>query len=101
MNTENKSATVISLSQVKDERNKEKEQNSFQRYLKVLSFSELIDETTILIKEINQVGSTREVIARAKALLKELGNRFEKSQGLSESFHVMRKKLEGKINELY
>jgi hypothetical protein len=101
VNTENKSATVISLSQVKDERNKEKEQNSFQRYLKVLSFSELIDETTILIKEINQVGSTREVIARAKALLKELGNRFEKSQGLSESFHVMRKKLEGKINELY
>lgn len=101
MNTEKNSATLISLSQVKDDRKKEKEQNSFQRYLKVLSFSELIDETTILIKEINQVGSSREIIARAKVLLKELGNRFEKSQGLSESFLVMRKKLERKINELY
>jgi len=101
VNTEKNSATLISLSQVKDDRKKEKEQNSFQRYLKVLSFSELIDETTILIKEINQVGSSREIIARAKVLLKELGNRFEKSQGLSESFLVMRKKLERKINELY
>ncbi len=101
MNTENKSATVISLSQVKDERNKEREQRSFQRYLKVLSVSELINETTTLIKEINQTGSSTEVVVHAKSLLKELGNRFEKSQGLSESFLAMRKKLESKINDVY
>ncbi len=73
--------------------------SALSRYLKALSFSQLIDETSAVIEELNQSGSTREMIKKSNLVLKELGERIGNSHGLAESFSKMRDKLEKKLKE--
>ncbi|MAF78705.1 MAG: hypothetical protein CME60_11110 [Halobacteriovoraceae bacterium] len=73
--------------------------NSLSRYLKSLSFSQLIDETSVVIEELNQAGSTKEMIKKSNLVLRELGDRIGNSHGLAESFSKMKEKLEQKLHE--
>jgi hypothetical protein len=73
---------------------------TLSRYLKALSFSQLIDETSAIIEELNHSGSTQEMIRKSNLVLKELGDRIGNSHGLAESFSKMRDILEKKIQEL-
>ena len=75
--------------------------NSLSRYLKALSFSQLIDETSAVIDELNRAGSTREMIRKSNLVMKELGERIGNSHGLAESFSKMRDKLEQKLKEYH
>jgi len=56
------------------------------RYLKALSFSQLIDETSVVIEELNDSGSTREMIQKSDLVLRELGERIGNSHGLQRAF---------------
>lgn len=91
-------AALIDLSAAKEKRANQIEKDSIQRYLGALSFSELIDETSSLIAELNKTGSTKEMISQSKLVLKELGERFSHSHGLSESFLKMKKDLENRLS---
>lgn len=90
-------AQVVDLTHAKEALADKKENDSLSRYLKVLSFSELIDETSHIINELNRVGSTEEIIKRSKLILKELGLRLKNSQGFSESLVRMKDDLESKL----
>lgn len=96
-NEEIEAAKVIDLNHAKLALNDKKENDSLSRYFKVLSFSELIDETTQLIEELNREGSTEEIIKKSKMILKELGVRLKNSKGLSRSLLKMKDELENKL----
>lgn len=95
---EQKAAPIIDFAQAKTAIDGKKETDSLSRYFKVLSFSELIDETTQLIEELNREGSTEEIIKKSKVILKELGMRLTNSQGLSKSFLKMKADLEERLS---
>ncbi|MCF8060346.1 MAG: hypothetical protein K9K67_13675 [Bacteriovoracaceae bacterium] len=97
-NEEIEAAKVVDILHAKQALDDKKENDSLSRYFKVLSFSELIDETTLLIEELNRVGSTEEMIKKSKMILKELGLRLKNSQGLSRSFLKMKEELENKLS---
>lgn len=90
-------AQVVDLTHAKEAIAEKKENDSLSRYLKVLSFSELIDETSHIINELNQKGSTEEIIKRSKMILKELGMRLGSSQGFSQSLVKMKAELENRL----
>lgn len=91
---------VIKLEKAKEAILGQKECDSLSRYFQVLSFSELLDETTQLIEELNAKGSTKEIINRSKLILKEFGLRIKNSKGLSDNFLRMRDELETKLRLL-
>jgi preprotein translocase subunit SecA len=92
-----KAAPIIDFSQAKNLFDGKKEIDSLSRYFKVLSFSELIEETTQLIEQLNREGSTDEIIRKSKVILKELGLRLTNSHGLSKSFLKMKDDLEERL----
>ncbi len=96
-NEEINAAEVVDLSHAKQAINEKKENDSLSRYLKVLSFSELIDETTHIIEELNKNGSTEEIIKKSKLILKEMGQRLTHSQGFSRSLVKMKEDLENRL----
>lgn len=99
MKTQNNDPSkVIDLGRAKEVLMGQKENESLSRYFQVLSFSELIDETSQLIEELNRKGSTKEMINKSKIILKELGLRIKNSKGLSENFLKMRDDLENKLS---
>jgi len=97
---EKEAASLIDLSQRRASVEDKKENDSLSRYFKVLSFSELIDETSKIIEELNRVGSTDEIIRQSKLILKELGLRITNSKGLSENFLKMKQELEDRLKSL-
>ncbi len=99
MNTRNgHEENVVSLENAKAQKAAEVENDSLSRYFQVLSFSELLEETSQLIEELNKKGSTKEIINKSKLLLKEFGLRIKNSKGLSENFLRMRDELENKLS---
>lgn len=102
MNTENNVTTlsnIINFKAAKLNLGLQSQDSALSRYLKALSFSQLIDETSAVIEELNQAGSTKEMIKKSNLVLKELGERIGNSHGLAESFSKMRDKLEKKLKE--
>jgi len=99
VNTQNgHEENVVSLENAKAQKAAEVENDSLSRYFQVLSFSELLEETSQLIEELNKKGSTKEIINKSKLLLKEFGLRIKNSKGLSENFLRMRDELENKLS---
>lgn len=90
-------AQVVDIAHAKEAFAEKKENDSLSRYFKVLSFSELIDETTHIIEELNRSGTTEEIIKRSKLILKELGLRLKNSQGFSQSLVRMKADLESRL----
>ena len=94
-------AAVMSLGDVKKRKEREKAEASMRDYLKILSFGELIDETSMIIREINSKPLTKELASRSKMVLKELGLRIdEQSKSFDTSLESMRSSLEKKILEI-
>lgn len=96
-NEEMNAANIVDLSHAKQAIEDKKENDSLSRYLKVLSFSELIDETTHIIEELNKNGTTEEIIRKSKMILKELGQRLTNSQGFSRGLIKMKEDLEARL----
>ena len=93
-------SNIISLKAAKENKNLKTQDAIHTRYLKVLSFSQLIDETSYVIEELNHAGSTKEMIQKSKQVLEELGERLGNSHGLSESFTKMKDQLQSKLQEI-
>lgn len=77
-------------------------EKQFRDYFNVLSFSELINESTDIIKELNQKPLTTEITMKSKILLNQFSKRLEDdSKEVAETFLDMRKRIESKILDLH
>ncbi len=68
--------SVISLSQYKHHKDHEAEICSFESYLSVLSFNQLVQEAQLLIAELKSVPLESELKDKCSAFLKEFKNRI-------------------------
>ena len=92
--SENLNSEVVSLGQFKEEKMQ-------KDYLEVLSFTQLLDEATDIIGELNSSSLNSGLTLRSKTILKEFSNRLSKqSSEYSKSFTDMRSKIETKIGKL-
>ena len=81
-----------------DEKRAEKQ---FKDYFNILSFSELINESTDIIKELNQKPISNEITMKSKILLSQFSKRLgDESKEVAETFQDMRKRIESKILDL-
>jgi len=95
MTQENKKAdSVLDFSQAQKNLQTKKENESLEKYYKILSFAELYEETSHCVEQLNKEGATEENLKISKIILKELGSRLEKSQGPSKNFEEMKLDLE-------
>jgi len=81
-----------------DEKRAEKQ---FKDYFNILSFSELINESTDIIKELNQSPLSTEITMKSKILLSQFSKRLgDESKEVADTFQDMRKRIEDKIIDL-
>ncbi|MBK23301.1 MAG: hypothetical protein CME70_04785 [Halobacteriovorax sp.] len=81
-----------------DEKRAEKQ---FKDYFNILSFSELINESTDIIKELNQSPLSTEITMKSKILLSQFSKRLgDESKEVADTFQDMRKRIEDKIVDL-
>lgn len=75
---------VISLAGHRQKQNDSHEEQSIIRHLRLLSFSELINETSHLIKKVNSHTSNlpTELEIKSKLTVKELGSRLRSQKSL-------------------
>lgn len=71
-------------------------------YLNVLSFHDLMNESSEIIKEIDSnVEISEDLQMKSKLLADELGDRIEHhSGGISDTFHHLKKSIEETLNKL-
>ena len=81
-----------------DEKRAEKQ---FSDYFNILSFSELINESTDIIKELNQSPISTEITMKSKILLHQFSKRLgDESKEVAATFQDMRKRIEDSIINL-
>jgi len=86
---------VISISDFNEEK------TSLKKYLNILTFNELIIESTQTLKTIKNGNSDHKLISKAICLLEELNKRIGSSSvRRSESLSHIRNKVLKKINDL-
>jgi hypothetical protein len=92
---------VISLSQVRNLAELAKQEESISRYLGILSFSQLINETANTIENLSQKDITKQIAVKSQLVFKELGSRIEGQS--TQKFPVlsnMRKQIDQKIQDI-
>lgn len=92
---------ILPLEAAKENKKLKAQIKEHSRYLKALSFSQIIDETSSIIEELNNSGPTQEMIQKSKITLEEFAKRIKSSHGPSESFIKMKKKLQSKLKEFH
>ncbi|MFT6069924.1 MAG: hypothetical protein ACJAT2_000938 [Bacteriovoracaceae bacterium] len=76
-------------------------EKQFSDYFNILSFSELINESTDIIKELNHRPISTEITMKSKILLSQFSKRLGgESKEVADTFSDMRKKIEDKIIDL-
>lgn len=88
------SAPVISIEEMKDQVEQKRNEDSISRYLGILSFSQLIDETTQAIKQLDTEHISKQSATKSQLVLKELGNRIEKQLGHQSVYEQMKAQIE-------
>lgn len=79
----------------------EKAERQFSDYFNILSFSELINESTDIIKEINHSPLSSEITMKSKILLNQFSKRLgDESKEVADTFQSMKKKIEATIFDL-
>jgi nitrate reductase assembly molybdenum cofactor insertion protein NarJ len=85
---------LISLEQWKSQ----KRETSFSRYLKVLSFNDLMNESHALMDQIKKNDEADDLFSKTRAMMNEFTNRLEKeSKSLAQSVKVLKKQIEDKL----
>ena len=78
-----------------------KAEKQFSDYFNILSFSELINESTDIIKELNGNPLSNEITMKSKILLNQFSKRLgDESKEVAETFQDMRRRIEDKILDL-
>jgi hypothetical protein len=76
-------------------------EKQFSDYFNILSFSELINESTDIIKELNHRPISSEITMKSKILLSQFSKRLgDESKEVADTFQDMRKRIEDKIIDL-
>ena len=68
---------LISIDEFKKEKLVKKEEKSFSNYLRVLGFSELMNEASGVVKELNNSALNSDMAMRSSLILKEFGSRLK------------------------
>jgi hypothetical protein len=90
----NNRQNLVSLDQWKHQ----KRESSFSEYLKVLSFNDLINESTHLSKEIKKQAAADHLLSKTKLMMNELTHRIEReSKMLAHSVVDLKKQIEDRI----
>lgn len=90
---------IISLKSWKEANLDSKEQSSFLRYLKALSFHDLMNESESARKQLNSGALNREITLKSKTILKELSDRL-KADGLTAGLSSITESAENKLSKL-
>lgn len=92
MNTER--GNIVNLEQWKAD----KKDSSFSEYLKVLSFNDLLNESSELMEQINHNVDGDDLFSKTRLLMNEFTNRLEKeSRLLADSVKDLKKQIEDKL----
>jgi len=92
MNTER--GNIVNLEQWKAD----KKDCSFSDYLKVLSFNDLLNESSELMEQINNNVDGDDLFSKTRLLMNEFTNRLEKeSRLLADSVKDLKKQIEDKL----
>lgn len=92
---------VVSLEQAKKQAEQKQQEDSLSRYLGILSFSQLINEASNVIRQLDAEKISRQTTTKSKLVLKELSSRIEKQSGSHlNAFGNMKKQLDLKIKNI-
>jgi 5-bromo-4-chloroindolyl phosphate hydrolysis protein len=87
---------LVSLEQWKHH----KRESGFSDYLKVLSFSDLVNESNHLATEIKRQQATDHLLSRTKLMMNELTHRLEReSKILAHTVVDLKKQIEDRISD--
>jgi hypothetical protein len=91
MNTEQDN--LVNLDQWKNH----KRDNNFSAYLKVLSFHDLVNESTELMSQIKE--NDEDLFSKTRSIMNEFTHRLEReSRHLAESVKELKKQIEDKLH---
>ncbi|MBT3586803.1 MAG: hypothetical protein HN509_17965 [Halobacteriovoraceae bacterium] len=97
----NHQRNVIPFDQFKVQRMKTKEEKGLRDYLGLLSFNQLINETSSVINELNNTPLNAELTLHSKLVLKEFAKRLgTESTTFSTTLKKLGNRLEERIFEL-
>ena len=86
---------LVNLDQWKNQ----KREGSFSDYLKVLSFSDLMNESNSLVDQIKRNDGVEEIYSKTKLMMNEFTTRLEKeSRHFSDSVRDLKKSIEDKLH---
>jgi len=86
---------LINLDQWKSQ----KREASFSRYLKVLSFNDLMNESHALMDQIKKNDEGDDLFSKTRAMMNEFTHRLEKeSKILAQSVKDLKKQIEDKLH---
>jgi len=89
------SDNIVSL----DEWKNIKKESNFSDYLKVLSFNDLMNESTSLMDQIKKSEEVDDLFSKTKLMMNEFTFRLEKeSKSLAESVKDLKKQIEDKLH---
>lgn len=96
-----KNNTVIDLQKIRKLTEKKYLEESINKYLGILSFSQLMNETSSLIKDLNNNKLDSQVVLKSKLVFKQLGERLEsQSSEYSDIVKEMKNNISDKIENL-
>ncbi len=76
-----------------------KREANFSDYLKVLSFNDLMNESSSLMDEIKKTDEMEDLFSKTKLMMNEFTFRLEKeSKNLAESVKDLKKQIEDKLH---
>jgi hypothetical protein len=91
----NDGENLVNLDQWKNQ----KREGSFSDYLKVLSFSDLMNESNSLVDQIKRNDGVEEIYSKTKLMMNEFTLRLEKeSRHFSDSVRDLKKSIEDKLH---
>lgn len=92
---------VLSLKEWKKQIENAVEESSMKDYFNVLSFNDLINETKLVVNELNDKPLSEEITKKSRLILKEFNERLEKeSDGFAKVLTLLRENVEEKILDL-
>lgn len=98
---DDKAGKLVSLAIHKGRLHARQKEESFARYLSVMSFTQLIDEAAQIVDQLNKGTLNAETTLQTRILIKEFGCRLgRESKELSDTLLSMRNTLEQKLSEL-
>ncbi len=95
------SNNIIDLQKIRSLAQSKLAEDSLNKYLGILSFSQLISETSTLISDLNNDKLDSQIVLKSKLVFKQLGDRLEsQSQDYSKIVGEMKTNISEKLEHL-